>query len=109
MSSAKGYELTDVDGNLYTDFMNNFTVMVHGHNHPKVVKAVMEQILLLTLPGPLTEKQIRLAEAMCERLKTVKKIRFCNSRSETAMMAVRAALALTGRKKVLLHFFTYPL
>ena len=101
MSSAKGYELTDVDGNLYTDFMNNFTVMVHGHNHPKVVKAVMEQIPLLTLPGAPTEKQIRLAEVMCERVRSVKKIRFCNSGSEATMMAVRAALAFTGRKKVL--------
>lgn len=101
MSSAKGCELIDVDGNVYTDFMNNFTVMVHGHNHPKVVKAVMEQIPLLTLPGAPTEKQVRLAEMMCERVKSVKKIRFCNSGSEATMMAIRAALAFTGRKKVL--------
>ena len=101
MSSAKGFELKDLDGNVYTDFMNNYTVMIHGHNPPKVVKAVMKQIPLLTLPGAPTEKQLKLAKMMCERVKSVKKIRFCNSGSEATMMAIRSALAFTGRKKVL--------
>jgi len=101
MKSAKGFELKDLDGNVYTDFMNNYTVLIHGHNHPKVVKAVMEQILLLTLPGAPNESQLKLAKMICERVKSVKKIRFCNSGSEATMMAVRAALAFTDRKKVL--------
>jgi glutamate-1-semialdehyde 2,1-aminomutase len=101
MRSAKGFELKDVDNNVYIDFMNNYTVLIHGHNPPKVVKAVMEQIPLLTLPGAPSENQLKLAKIICERVRSVKKIRFCNSGSEATMMAVRAALAFTGKKKVL--------
>lgn len=101
IKSAQGFELRDLDNNAYTDFMNNYTVQVHGHNHPKVLEAVLKQIPIVTLPGAPTESQFILAKIICNRVKSVEKIRFCNSGSEATMMAVRAALAYTGKKKIL--------
>ena len=44
MDHGKGCRLYDVDGNEYIDFGNNQTSLVHGHAHPKIVEAVVEQV-----------------------------------------------------------------
>src|SRR4029077_19279949 len=39
-----GCRLRDVDKNEYTDFLNNYTSLIHGHAHPSIVKAIREQV-----------------------------------------------------------------
>ncbi len=41
---SEGCRLHDVDGNALVDFMNNFTSLIHGHAHPRVVAAVQAQV-----------------------------------------------------------------
>ena len=41
---GEGCRLYDVDGNIYIDFGNNQTSLIHGHAHPKVVEAVIGQV-----------------------------------------------------------------
>lgn len=41
---AKGAEVWDVDGRRYLDFVGGIGVLNLGHNHPRVVKAVQEQL-----------------------------------------------------------------
>ena len=41
---AKGKYITDVDGNRLFDLNNNYTSMIHGHAHPDIVDASMQQI-----------------------------------------------------------------
>ena len=43
MQKGQGCYLTDVDENEYIDFMNNFTVLILGHAHPKVNQAISKQ------------------------------------------------------------------
>src|SRR6202158_1772240 len=43
---GKGSRIGDADGNEYADFHNGFGVMVVGHAHPLIVKAVSERIAL---------------------------------------------------------------
>ena len=101
MDRAEGCHLYDVDGNEYIDFMNNYTVLILGHGHPKVKAALMEQGEAGILFGAPARNQYQLAGMICERVGSVDKLRFCNTGTEAVMYALRAARAMTGRSKVL--------
>ncbi len=44
LERAQGTEVWDVDGNRYLDFVGGIGVLNVGHNHPRVVRAVREQL-----------------------------------------------------------------
>lgn len=44
MDHGKGSEVWDVDGNRFLDFMGGIAVTSTGYSHPKVVKAIQEQV-----------------------------------------------------------------
>ena len=97
---AQGCRVWDVDGVERIDCINNYSALIHGHCHPKIVEAVREQagkILSVSLP---TEAEIRLAELVTERVPGIEQIRFTNSGTEGVMFAVKAARAKTGRNKI---------
>lgn len=71
--------------------------MVLGHANPKVVAAVREQIMKGTTYGALTPVVIRWAGLMCQRVESVEKIRFANSGTEAAMMAIGVARAFAAK------------
>jgi glutamate-1-semialdehyde 2,1-aminomutase len=97
---GEGCRVTDVDGIERIDFVSNYTSLVLGHCHPRVVEAVQEQAHRLTSAAAPTELEIELAERIRERLPSVELLRFCNSGTEATMLALRAARAFTGREKV---------
>ncbi len=101
MARGKGCYIYDADGNSYIDFLNNYTSLIHGHAHPKIIEAVKSQLTKgWACPAGL-EGQHELAEIMCERFPSLDKVRFCNSGTEATMFAMRAAMAYTGREKIL--------
>ena len=107
MVSGSGCFIQDVDGNTYTDFLNNYTVLVLGHAHPQVVDAVVERVKKGTVfPAP-AEEQILLAEAITKRVKSCDLVRFCNSGSEANIQAIRAARAHTKKRKVVKPYGGY--
>ena len=101
MARGAGCRLWDVDGNEYIDCLSNFTSLVHGHSHPDVTRAIAEQASRGTAHGAPVESQIALATAIRERLPSIELLRFANSGTEAAMMAIRAARAFSGRAKLL--------
>ena len=101
MQSGAGCELTDVDGNVYIDFQNNYTALVHGHAHPAITAALGQQTPKSTIYGAPAESQFHLAELLTSRLPGVDLVRFTNSGTEATMMAMRAARAYTGKPVVL--------
>src|SRR5579871_1554547 len=94
---AAGHELQDVDGNTYIDLLNNYTALVHGHAHPRIVEAVAAQARLGTVYPAPHWAQLRLAEELVRRVASVERVRFTNSGSEAVLQAVRAARAHTRR------------
>jgi glutamate-1-semialdehyde 2,1-aminomutase len=100
MARGKGCRFTDVDGNVYIDFLNNYTSLIHGHAHPAIVRAVIEQVPRGASYAAPVESQTLLAEMICDRVKSVEQIRFCNSGTEATMNAIRAARILTGKSKI---------
>ena len=94
---AQGAILTDVDGNEYVDFLNNYTSLIHGHAHPRLVAAATEQLKRGSAYAALSANQAELAGILRERVASVDAVRFTNSGTEAAMNAIRAARAFTGR------------
>jgi glutamate-1-semialdehyde 2,1-aminomutase len=97
---AKGKHITDVDGNRLMDFNYNYTAMIHGHAHPALLRAAVEQMNRGTGFCFGSEAEFALAELLCGRCANFDKIRFMNSGTEAVMNAIKAARAYTGRPKI---------
>jgi glutamate-1-semialdehyde 2,1-aminomutase len=100
VASAQGATVTDVDGQRRVDFINNYTALIHGHAHPRIIEAVGRQLTLGTAYSFPTESEVRLAELLVERIDSVEHMRFTNSGTEAVMMAIQAARAFTGRTRI---------
>ncbi|XP_021599361.1 ornithine aminotransferase, mitochondrial isoform X3 [Manihot esculenta] len=48
-SQAKGSTIWDPEGNKYLDFLSAYSAVNQGHCHPKIIKALKEQVERLTL------------------------------------------------------------
>ena len=92
-----GIRVEDVDGNSYRDFLGNYTSLILGHAHPRVVAAVEEQVRRGSAFGAPSEMEVALAEELVRRIASIERIRFTNSGTEATMFAIRAARAFTGR------------
>ncbi len=99
-AQADGCWITDVEGVRRVDFINNFTALIHGHNHPVITQAVNEQAARLMSCIMPTESEIELAEIICERIPSCEEVRFMNSGTEAVMIAVKAARAYTGKSRI---------
>lgn len=100
VASADGSRVVDVDGVSRIDFINNQSVLVHGHRYPPAMEAVARQLAKGTCFSGPSEADLALAEHLVTRSPTFEKVRFTNSGSEAVMMAVKAARAFTGRHKI---------
>ena len=107
IESARGCQMTDVDGHLLTDFLGNYTSLVHGHAHPAVVRALASALERGTaFAAPLAE-QGDLAERIVERVPSVDLVRFTNSGTEANLLAGRIARAVTGRTRLAVARHSY--
>jgi glutamate-1-semialdehyde 2,1-aminomutase len=97
---GEGCWFVDIDGNRRLDLFNNATSLILGHRPPAVMKAVREQLARGTAFQTNTGLETRLAEMLVERVPSVEQIRFTNSGTEGTLMAIRAARAFTGRRKI---------
>src|SRR5256884_3623597 len=103
---ARGSELWDVSGKRYVDFAGGIGVMNVGHAHPRVMKAVREQLENATHTSFQVvhyESYLRLAERLCEvaPIDGPKKAIFFSTGAEAIENAVKIARAATGRPAVI--------
>lgn len=49
LERGEGAWLYDIDGNKYLDMMSAYSAVSHGHRHPELVKAAIQQLNTLTL------------------------------------------------------------
>jgi glutamate-1-semialdehyde 2,1-aminomutase len=98
---GEGFELVDVDGHRYVDWVCSWGPLILGHAHPRVVEAVRDAAQRGTSYGAPTEAELELAAEVVDRFRSVDMIRMVNSGTEATMSALRVARAATGREKVL--------
>lgn len=97
---GNGCRLTDVDGNVYIDWINNFSGQIHGHGASFILDAVRGQLERLTSCILPTEPEIELAEIIASRIEGVEQIRFANSGTEAVMVAIKGARGYTNRTRI---------
>ena len=100
MVRGQGSHIWDVDGNERIDYFLNASTLICGHNHPKVMEAVEEQLVCGTSLGGTTEVQLKLAEILIERWSSAEKVRFTSTGSEAVIQACRVARSFTGKEKI---------
>ena len=100
VARAEGAHLWDVEGNRYLDLVQSYGAVIAGHAHPMIVEAVQRAAVDGTSYGAPTEREVLLAEAICERVPSVEMVRLVASGTEATMSAVRVARGHTGRPKV---------
>jgi glutamate-1-semialdehyde 2,1-aminomutase len=98
---GEGFELIDVDGHRYVDWVCSWGPLILGHAHPAVVAAVRDAAERGTSFGAPTEAESELAAEIADRVASVEMVRLVNSGTEASMSAIRLARAATGRDKVL--------
>ena len=97
LASGRGARITDVDGKTYTDYVGSWGPLVLGHAHREVVAAVQEAAALGLSFGAPTEREVEMAELLCELLPSLDMVRLVSSGTEATMSAIRLARGFTGR------------
>jgi glutamate-1-semialdehyde 2,1-aminomutase len=107
ITEGHGARLTDADGHVYLDLVNNYTAMVHGSAFGPAVEAVADLLprgYAFASPHPY---QVALAELITARLPSVERVRFTNSGTEAALLAARIVARATGRRRLLMFDGAY--
>ena len=97
---ANGVYATDLDGNRRLDFHGNYAALIHGHAHPTILAATRAQLEKGTAYSTPAAQELALAEHLCGRVRSIERIVFNNSGTESVLMALRAARAYTGRHRI---------
>lgn len=103
---AEGAQLWDIDGNEYIDLVGGIGVLNVGHNHPRVVQAVQEQLERFShtcFQVAMYEPYVRLAERL-NRLapgEEPKKTIFLTTGVEAVENAVKIARIATQRPAII--------
>ncbi|HLJ54864.1 MAG TPA: glutamate-1-semialdehyde 2,1-aminomutase [Chthonomonadaceae bacterium] len=100
IARGEGARIFDADGNGYLDCVGSWGPLLLGHLHPRVVEALTAQLAKGMTFGAPTELEVRLAEAICEAVRSVEKVRLVSSGTEATMSAIRVARGFTGREKI---------
>jgi glutamate-1-semialdehyde 2,1-aminomutase len=95
-----GCRIWDVDGTARLDALGNYTAMILGHAHPRIVEAIRQQAAMGTGFAAANPVEVQLAALLCERVPSLDLVRFCSSGTEATMYAMRLARAFTGRPKI---------
>ena len=92
LERGNGIWVWDVDGNRYLDFLSAYSALNQGHAHPRILKAMIEQVAKL----PLTSRAFRndqlplLAKELCE-LTGYEMMLPMNTGTEAVETAIKAA------------------
>ncbi|PKM94744.1 MAG: glutamate-1-semialdehyde-2,1-aminomutase [Firmicutes bacterium HGW-Firmicutes-1] len=101
VESGKGSKLTDVDGNVYIDYICSWGPLILGHASEVVYSGVNEYLLKGTTYGVPTAIEVEMAALINEAYPSMEMLRLVSSGTEATMSAIRAARGYTGREKIL--------
>lgn len=100
---GEGCVIWDTTGRDYIDWMMGWGPVMLGYRHPKVEKAIIEQLRsgpLLSLLHPI---EVEVAEMLRAAIPCAERVAFGKNGSDVLGLAVRIARAATGREGILIH------
>ena len=92
-----GAKVQDADGKWYTDYVGSWGPMILGHAHPEVIAAVQAAVVDGLSFGAPTEREVDIADLLCEMVPSMDMVRLVSSGTEATMSAIRLARGYTGR------------
>ena len=106
IESAEGVFMFGPSGEKYLDLISGVSVSNTGHRHPKVVKAVKDQVdsyMHLMVYGEIIQSpQVKYAEYLVQHLPgSLDSCYFVNSGSEAVEGALKLAKRFTGRSRII--------
>jgi len=100
--NGKGSKLTDVDGNIYIDYLLGLGPVIFGHRPEHITEAVVDKIRSIgTVFAMATEPEIGLAQQIINAVPSVETVRIVNTGTEGVLYSLRLARVFTGRSKVI--------
>ncbi len=102
VARAEGAHVWDVEGTQYIDLVQSYGAVILGHAHPAITSAVTSAVAGGTSYGAPTPREMKLAEAVSERVASCEQVRFMNSGTEATSTAVRLSRGYTGRDRVVI-------
>jgi glutamate-1-semialdehyde 2,1-aminomutase len=100
VARADGATITDVEGTTYFDLVQSYGAVILGHAHPAITEAVRAAVADGTSYGAPTPREMKLAEAISQRVPSCERVRLMNSGTEATSTAVRLARGATGRDRI---------
>ncbi|MFN2456917.1 MAG: aspartate aminotransferase family protein [Chitinophagaceae bacterium] len=105
ITKAEGCELWDASGKKYIDLIGGISVANVGHRHPKVIRAIQEQLekyLHIMVYGEVVQSpQVQYAKMLTDHLPpSLNSVYFTNSGSEAVEGAMKLAKKVTGRTEI---------
>lgn len=110
LSHAAGSRVWDAAGNRYLDLSSQLVFTNAGHQHPRVVAAIVNQAerLATASPGFAVDVRSEAARLVAERApEGFEYVFFTTGGTEAVENAIRAARAVTGRRKILSSYRSY--
>ena len=106
ISHAQGSYVYDTNDQEYLDFISGVSANSLGHNHPKVKKAIIEQLEKYThvmVYGEFVQQpQVNLCKYLCEHLPpSLQSVYLTNSGTEATEGALKLAKRYTGRSEII--------
>src|SRR5688572_13426975 len=101
IARGEGSHIYDADGNEYIDYVSSWGPLLLGHCHPEIIEAVRATLEIGTSFGAPTEREVELAERICEAVPSIEMVRLVNSGTEATMSALRLARGFTGRDGII--------
>ena len=96
-TKGNGARVTDADGTVYIDYVGSWGPLILGHAHPEVVTAVQMAASRGLSFGAPTEREVDMADLLCDLLPSLEMVRLVSSGTEATMSAIRLARGHTGR------------
>src|SRR5512134_1357796 len=110
VARAEGVYFWTPEGKRFLDFNSQLMCSNIGHAHPKVVKAIQDQVATLAYANPFmaTEPRARLGAKLAEIAPgDIDTFFFTNGGAEANENAIRIARVVTGRHKVMVRYRSY--
>ena len=101
ISEAKGSKITDIDGNIYIDFVSSWGPMILGHANDDVLSAINKAATNGTSYGAPTILETQMAEKIISMIPSIEKVRMVNSGTEATMSAIRLARGYTKKEYII--------
>lgn len=101
VARGEGAHVFDVEGKRYIDLVQSYGAVILGHAHPSITAALQAAAVDGTSFGAPTPREMKLAEAIRERVPSCERVRLMNSGTEATSTAVRLARGATGRKRII--------